>query len=563
MPVPASFRGGRETRLRGRCQLPQRTLTGPAGIVFGGNFKGLIALVGTPWNRLAAGAGTCDVFPWGAFKLTYISVRVVSMRVAGSVLSANGPAWVPARLAATRCILRSSCCAAAVFAALLILPATPARAETLPEVLVRTYQGNPLLNAERARLRGIDETVPMAVAAYRPQIMAMLTGGLQAVRVLFPDNTVQTATLRTWTIGLTVSQTLFNGFKTANTVRQSEANVRSGREALRNVGQGVLLDAVTAYTNVLANQTLVEAQRINSTFLREVLGTTRKRLDAGDVTPTDVAQAEARQSRGLADLNAAEVNLAISQAIYAQVTGAPPGRLTPAEPVDRLLPRTRDEAVAISRKDHPAIMAAMYDTDVAQLGTKIAESSLWPNLSVQGSVQRQWENDPTLSAKANDIASIIGQANVPIYDGGLAAAQIRQAKELAMQARIVLELIRNQTQTAVIAAWASHEGAKVALSAAESEVRAANVALSGVQKEAQGGQRTTLDVLNSQQDLMAARARLIGAQRDRVIAAYALLSATGRLDVKTLGLNTPDYSPEVHYQQVRDAWGGLRTPSGQ
>ena len=485
------------------------------------------------------------------------------MRVAGSVLSANGPAWVPARLAATRCILRSGCCAAAVFAALLILPATPTRAETLPEVLVRTYQGNPQLNAERARLRGIDETVPMAVAAYRPQIMAMLTGGLQAVRVLFPDNTVQTATLRTWTIGLTVSQTLFNGFKTANTVRQSEANVRSGREALRNVGQGVLLDAVTAYTNVLANQTLVEAQRINSTFLREVLGTTRKRLDAGDVTPTDVAQAEARQSRGLADLNAAEVNLAISQAIYAQVTGAPPGRLVPAEPVDRLLPRTREDAVAISRKDHPAIMAAMYDTDVAQLGTKIAESSLWPNLSVQGSVQRQWENDPTLSAKANDIASVIGQANVPIYDGGLAAAQIRQAKELAMQARIVLELIRNQTQTAVIAAWASHEGAKVALSAAESEVRAAQVALSGVQKEAQGGQRTTLDVLNSQQDLMAARARLIGAQRDRVIAAYALLSATGRLDVKTLGLNTPDYSPEVHYQQVRDAWGGLRTPSGQ
>ena len=515
------------------------------------------------WNRLAAGGGNCNVPPWGAFKLTYISVRVVSMRVGVSVLSPDGRLRGFARRAAGRGILRSRCCAAAIAAALLILPSTPTRSETLPEVLVRTYQGNPVLNAERARLRGVDETVPMAVAAYRPQIMAMLTGGLQQVRVLFPDNTVQTATLRTWTIGLTVSQTLFNGFKTANTVRQSEANVRSGREALRNVGQGVLLDAVTAYTNVLANQTLVEAQRINSTFLRETLGTTRKRLDAGDVTPTDVAQAEARQSRGLADLNAAEVNLAISQAVYAQVTGAAPGRLAVAEPVDRLLPRTREEAVAISRKDHPAIMAAMYDTDVAQLGTKIAESSLWPNLSVQGSVQRQWENDPTLSAKGNDIASVIGQANIPIYDGGFAAAQIRQSKELAMQARIVLELIRNQTQTAVIAAWASHEGAKVALSAAESEVRAANVALSGVQKEAQGGQRTTLDVLNSQQDLMAARARLIGAQRDRVIAAYALLSATGRLDVKTLGLNTPDYSPEVHYQQVRDAWGGLRTPSGQ
>jgi len=132
-----------------------------------------------------------------------------------------------------------------------------------------------------------------------------------------------------------------------------------------------------------------------------------------------------------------------------------------------------------------------------------------------------------------------------------------------MQARIVLQQIRDQTQTAVIAAWVTHEGAKIALAAAEAEVRAANVALAGVQKEAQGGQRTTLDVLNSQQDLIAARARLIGAQRDRVIAAYTLLSATGRLDVRTLGLNTPDYSPDVHYHQVRDAWHGLRTPSGQ
>jgi outer membrane protein len=450
-----------------------------------------------------------------------------------------------------------------VVAALLALPPAPATAETLPEALVRTYQGNPQLNAERARLRGTDETIPQALSGYRPQIMAVLTGGLQQVRVLFPDNTLQTATLRTWTIGLTVTQSIFNGFKTANTVRQSEAQVQSGREALRNTGQGVLLDAVIAYTNVLANQSLVEAQRVNVTFLRETLGTTKKRLDAGDVTPTDVAQAEARQSRGLADLNAAEVNYAISQAIYAQIIGAAPGRLAPPDSIDRLLPRSREEALAISRKEHPAIMAAMYDTDVAQLGTKIAESSLWPNLSVQGSVQRQWENDPTLSAKGNDIASIIGQANVPIYDGGLAASQIRQSKEIAMQARIVLELIRNQTQTAVIGAWVSHEGAKVALSAAESEVRAANVALSGVQKEMQGGQRTTLDVLNAQQDLMAARARLIGAQRDRVIAAYTLLGAAGRLDVKTLGLRTPDYAPEVHYHQVRDAWGGLRTPSGQ
>ena len=136
--------------------------------------------------------------------------------------------------------------------------------------------------------------------------------------------------MKPWTIGVTVTQTLFNGFKTANSVRVAELQVSSGREALRNTGQGVLLDAVTAYTNVLANQSLVEAQRANVAFLRETQGIVQKRLNAGDVTPTDTSQAEARLSRGLADLNSAEVNLAISQATYAQVIGNPPARLSPA-----------------------------------------------------------------------------------------------------------------------------------------------------------------------------------------------------------------------------------------
>src|SRR6266545_2482572 len=284
-----------------------------------------------------------------------------------------------------RRLLRSGIClAAACFA----FAASAAHGENLPEALTKAYQTNPQLNAERARQRATDENVPQALSGYRPQIVASLSAGLQAVRNLLPDNTIQSATLKPWTIGVTVTQTLFNGFKTANSVRVAELQVQSGREALRNVGQGVLLDAVTVYTNVLANQSLVEAQRINVTFLRETLGTTRKRLDAGDVTPTDVAQAEARQSRGLADLNAAEVALAISQATYAQVTGAPPGRLAAADPIDRLMPRSRDEALANARKEHPAIMAAMFDTDVAQLAIKVAESSLWPTVGVQGSVTR-------------------------------------------------------------------------------------------------------------------------------------------------------------------------------
>lgn len=443
------------------------------------------------------------------------------------------------------------------------LAASAARAESLPEALAKAYQINPQLNAERARQRATDENVPQALAGYRPQIIASLSGGLQAVRNLLPDNTVQSATLKPWQIGVTVTQVLFNGFKTANSVRVAELQVQSGREALRNVGQGVLLDAVTAYTNVLANQSLVEAQRANVAFLRETQGITQKRLNAGDVTPTDTAQAEARLNRGLADLNAAEVNLAISQATYAQVIGNPPSQLRSAETVDRYSPRSRDDATNMAFREHPAVMAAGFDVDVASTTIRVAESSLMPSITVQGNASHSSQSDPTLGTFRTDQASIVGQLNQPVYDGGTAASQTRQAKEVTAQSRLVLDQVRNQAKTAAVSAWVFNEGAKIAVAASESEVRAATVALAGVQKEAAGGQRTTVDVLNSQQDLITAKARLIGAQRDRVIASYTLLSAIGRLDVKTLALNTPDYLPEVHYHQVRDAWHGLRTPSGQ
>lgn len=439
----------------------------------------------------------------------------------------------------------------------------PSAAETLPEALAKAYQSNPQLNADRARQRGTDENVPQALVGYRPQIVASLSAGLQAVRNLLPDNTVQGATLRPWTIGVTVTQVLFNGFKTANSVRVAEFQVQSGREALRNTGQGVLLDAVTAYMNVLANQALVEAQRTNVAVLREIKATTQRRLDAGDVTPTDTAQAEARLSRGLADLNAAEVTLAISKATYTQVIGEAPSQLIPASPIDRLSPTTLAAAKETASHEHPAVLGAGFDVDVAQNTIKVAESSLLPTASVQASASRSMQTDQTLSTTGTDQASILGQVNLPIYDGGTAASQTRQAKELASQSRLVLEQVRNQTRTAVVSSWVSNEGAKVALTAAQSEVRAADVALQGVRREAAGGQRTTIDVLNAQQELTNARSRQIQAEHDRVIASYTLLSAVGRLDVHALNLNTPDYLPEVHYHQVRDAWHGVRTPSGQ
>ena len=447
--------------------------------------------------------------------------------------------------------------------ALAAMLATPAAAETLEGALVRAYRTNAVLNAERARQRGADENVSIALSGYRPQIAVGFSPTLVAVRDLFVDGSAASATLRGYTAQVTINQVLFNGFKTGNQVRQAESQVRSGREALRSVEQAILLDAVTAFENVAATLALVEAQRVNVTFLRETLESTRKRLEAGDVTPTDVAQAEARLARGTADLNAAEVNLAIAQATYEQIIGIPPGRLVPSAPIDRLLPTSRDQAIAVARRENPAVLGATYDIDVTQYAIRVAESALYPTITAQGYLLNSQNTDVNLGVKASNQAGLIGNLNIPIYDGGQASAQVRQAKEVLSQTRIVLDRVRSLTAAGVTAAWVTHEGAKIAVAASESEVRAATIALEGVRREAQAGQRTPLEVLNSQQDLISARARLIGAQRDRVVASYTLLAATGRLDHRNLGLPVASYEPQTDYQQVRDVWHGLRTPAGQ
>src|SRR5581483_7631656 len=315
----------------------------------------------------------------------------------GGVVSKASSAWRP------NFRLPEAGVACAIFG--LLATATPASAETLQDALVKSYQTNPQLNAERARQRGTDENVPQALSGYRPQLVASLSAGLQAVRNVLPDNTIQSASMKPWTIGLTVTQILFNGYKTANNVRVAEFQVKSGREALRNVEQGVLLDAVTAYMNVMANYALVEEQKTNVQVLREIQATTKRRLDAGDVTPTDTAQAESRLSRGLADLNAAEVALAISKEIYKQVIGDPPGALVATSPVDRLIPTSEGGSIELAANQHPAVLGASYDVDVATVSIKLAESALLPTLSVQRSVRQQVQNDPTLSTSQTDQAS--------------------------------------------------------------------------------------------------------------------------------------------------------------
>ena len=421
---------------------------------------------------------------------------------------------------------------------LLVRFAAPAaHGENLPEALAKAYQTNPQLNAERARQRATDENVPQALAGYRPQIIASLSAGLQAVRNLLPDNTIQSANLKPWTIGVTVTQTLFNGFKTANSVRVAELQVQSGREALRNVGQGVLLDAVTAYTNVLANQSLVDAQRANVAFLQrnprhhpEASQCRRRHADrhrAGRGAPEPRPRRSERR-RGQPRHQPGDLYPGDRQ--RARAACAPP------KPWTAYLPRSRDDATGLAFREHPAVMAASFDVDVASTTIRVAESSLMPTITLQGSASRSRR----CRSHAQHLRDRPGLGDRPAARSRSMTAARRprrpgRPRKSPAQSRLVLDQVRNQARTAAVGAWVANEGAKIAVTASESEVRAATVALQGVQQEAAGGQRTTVDVLNSQQDLILAKARLIGAQRDRVIASYTLLSAIGRLDVKTLG----------------------------
>lgn len=431
---------------------------------------------------------------------------------------------------------------------------------TLPAALAAAYRNNPQLNAERARVRATDEGVPQALSGYRPQVTATVDGGVQHT-----DSTTTAGraagTRAPHGVGLTATQTIFNGLRTGNRTRAAEAQVFAAREALRVFEQQILLDAVTAYMNVLRDTAILDLQRRNIEVLDEQLRQTRDRFNVGEVTRTDVAQADSRLAASRSLALQAEANLGTSRAVYRRVIGADPVGLAPGSPVDRLSPRTLPAAIQRGASDNPLISAAMYGVDVAQLQVKIAEGALYPVLTVQGNVQQRYNS--SISSTQAFSASAVAQLVIPIYQGGVEYSLIRQSKETLGQQRLILDQQRDIVRGNVVQAWGLLQASRAQIQAAQAQVDAAEIALNGVREEARVGQRTTLDVLNAQQELVNARVTLVTAQRDRVVNSYALLSSTGHLTPQVLGLQVPTYDARVHYHQVRDAWGGVRTPDGR
>jgi outer membrane protein len=452
---------------------------------------------------------------------------------------------------------------------LVTAPAWRAAADTINSALILSYQNNPQLNAQRASARATDENVPIALSGYRPRIT-----GTSSISEAFLENQTRSpgspgGAINTrgenavTTFGATASQTLFNGYQTGNRTRQAEAQVFAARETLRTTEQTVLLSAVTAYMNLLRDTAILELQRSNVNVLEATLRQTRDRFNVGEVTRTDVAQSESRLAAGRSQLLTAESNYVTSKAQYRQVIGVEPGKLAAGTPVDRFSPRTLAGAIARGSTEHPAITTAAYNVDTAVLQVKVAEGALYPTLTLQGSVNKSFGSTTNLQS-LQSLQGIIGtQLSIPIYQGGSEYATIRQAKETLGQRRLDLDTARDQVRSNVTQAWGQLEAAKAQIEATQAQVAAAEIALNGVREEARVGQRTTLDVLNAQQDLVNARVALVTAQRDRVVASFSVLSAVGSLSPQILGLKIENYDPVPHYHQVRDRWFGVRTPDGR
>jgi outer membrane protein len=459
-------------------------------------------------------------------------------------------------------------------AAVAIAPSRAA-ADTLEWALVQAYQNNPSLNAQRAALRATDENVPQALSGYRPKLSITANGGDNYTNILThtygPVGSATTGSIIGETsvstpyvssgVGATATQTLYNGLQTANRVRQAESQVMGARETLRVTEQQVLLDAATAYMNLLRDEAILELNRRNVEVLTEQLKQTRDRYNVGEVTRTDVAQAESRLAAGRSSLLGAQSNYITSLANYRRVIGVAPGKLAAATPVDRFSPPTINGAIAAGEQQSPSVLAAMYGVDIAELAVKINEGSLYPNLALTASASQNYE--PVYTTNRQFLASVVGQLTIPIYQGGGEYSAIRQSKETLGQQRLNLDVNRDQARETVVQSWGELDAAKAQIEATTAQVNAAEIALDGVREEARVGERTTLDVLNAQQELVNARVALVTAQHDRVVASYTLLAAVGALSMQRFGLNVSVYDPQVHYQQVRDAWFGVRIPDGR
>lgn len=445
-------------------------------------------------------------------------------------------------------------CAASLGALLLfVAPLQSAMAETLQEALTLTYQSNPKIDAERARLRATDEGVPQAKAGFRPSANATASAGFASQGSNPRQNT--DGTLHPSGYGVTVTQPVFSGFRTVNTVREAEANVRAGRETLRQVEAQVLLDAVTAYADVIRDTALVRLREKNVTVLSTELQSAEARRAVREVTRTDVAQAQARRAKAVSALDLARSNLKTSKAVYERVVGRPPHKLSEPQPPSKLIPGGVEDVIKIAEKENPNVVAALYREQAARHEVDRIWGELLPEVRLEAGFNQAFNSVNQVNAMNS--ATVTGRVNVPLYEGGETKARVRAAKHTHVARLQEIEQARQETQAIAVTAWSRLEATRTQASQDKVQVDAARIALEGVREEERVGQRTLLDVLNAEQELLDAEVAAVTDRHDLIIASYGVLVAIGRLDATSLQLGDSQYDPTVHYEEVERKWFGV------
>jgi len=432
--------------------------------------------------------------------------------------------------------------------------AAGARAESLNEALVMAYASNPELLQQRAVLRALDQGVAQAESGWRPTLTFAADGSsVKREDYSYNGTHVRDIWRQDRSVGVTLAQSVFSGFRTVSAVDQAEHQVLAGRAQLHSVEQKVLLAAITAYLDVWRDRAVVDLTRNNEQVLTRQLQASRDRFQVGEITRTDVAQSEARLAKAQADRIAAEGNLKVSRAAYQKTIGKEPedtGRASPADGLPGDLATLLTEAAA----SNPDVRAADFAAQAGSDAVDLARGQLLPDVKVQASASKY--NDQSYSDDSMKVYAIGATMTMPLYEGGAVYAQVRAAKDQAARARLAFEQARRQVTESGISAWESLESAKAQIAALREEVRASEIALDGVRREADVGQRTVLDVLDAEQELLDARVNLVRAERGEVVASYQVRAAIGRLTAVDLGLDTPFYDPNVHYEEASGKWIG-------
>jgi outer membrane protein len=429
-------------------------------------------------------------------------------------------------------------------------------AQSLEEALAKAYVNNPTLRAARAELRATDEGVPQALSGWRPTLELNYDIGKTHSASAGGGNSSSGNQNRTPKTGsVSIEQNLFQGFQTVSGTAEAEQDVKAQRARLASTEQTVLFNAATAYMDVVRDGAVLNLNVSNERVLGRQLQATRDRFEVGEVTRTDVAQAESRLSSAKADRIQSEGDLVRSRARFLQVIGDMPETLKPAKTLGGL-PTSEKVAIDLARAENPDVIAAKFEENSSKSAIKTAEGALLPTVDLVGQLRRS--DQASSPSSRSETASITAQLVVPLYQAGAVTSRIRQAKQVWSQRKRELDVAMWAATQGATDAWQTLETAQAQIAAFAAAVRAGEIALEGVRQEAQVGSRTVLDVLDAEQELLNARVSLVRAERDAVVASVDLRRAVGTLQASKLKLAVDPYDPEKNYRAVRGKWLGTK-----